>query len=264
MLKEMRKKDIAICIILIAISLISVVSCNNKFQESVEERKATIRTAVKVKDDDLFNYALNTRQGNIVATGEVKAIDPVKFEEMNQEFIYIKKVKEHYVMKTRTVTYTDSEGKIKTKTETYWEWDVVKTEKLKSQEVLLLNKKYPTSKFELPYPNDIDAKKVIDKGDFRYGYIYLKSDVRVSYEVIPKSYETTFLAKVGDSGLESTDKNKILLSNTTYSNFMESELKDSLIDKILFIIFLILVPSLLVGVYINVIVLGDFKVRRRY
>ena len=251
----MRKKDLVICILLIAFSLIAIVSCNSKYQESVEERKSTIRTAVKVKDDDLFDYVLETRQGNIVTTGKVKSVDPVKFEEMNQEFMYVKKVKEKYVMKTRTVTYTDSDGKTNTKTETYWEWDVVKTENVKSQELLLLNKKYPTNMFELPYAKDIEAKKVIDEGDFRYGYVYLKSDVRISYEVVPSSFETTFLAKAGDKRLESVDKNKISLSNTNYSSFMELELNDSLLDKIIFILALIIVPIILVGLYLNFFVL---------
>lgn len=255
MLKEMRKKDIAICILLIAFSLITIVSCNSKYQESVEERKQTIRTAVKVKDNDLFDYVLETRQGNIVANGEVKAIDPVKFEEMNQEFLFVKKSKERYVMKTRTVTYTDSDGKTKTKTETYWEWDEVSSEKVKSEELLLLDKKYPTSKFELPYSKDIDAKNVIDKGDFRYGYIYLKSDIRVGYEVIPKSFETTFLAKAGDKGLESINKNKIDLKNITYQSFMDKELKDSFFDKFVFVLLLILIPMFLVSIYLKIFVI---------
>lgn len=264
MLKEMKKKDIAICIVLIAFSLITIVSCNSKYQESVEERKSTVRTAVKVKDNDLFDYALETRQGNIVATGEVKAVDPVKFAEMNQEFFFVEKTIEHYVMKTRVVTYTDSKGKTQTKTETYWEWDVVSSEKVKSKKLLLLSKEYPTNKFELTNPKSIEARKILDKGDFRFNYHYLESDVRISYEVIPTRYETTFLAKAGDNGLESINKNKINLSNISYQSFMDRELKDSILDKFIFILAIILIPIIISIGYLKIFVLDEIYIRRRY
>lgn len=264
MLKQIRKKDIAIIIVLIAISLISVVGCQSKIQESSEERKAKIRTAVKVTSDDLFDYSLETRQGNIVATGKVEAVDPVKFEEMNQEFLYVEKTKEHYVMKTRVVSYTDADGKTKTKTETYWEWDTVSTDHLKSSDVMVLSKKYPSDMFKLPYSKNIDAENILDKGDFRYGYIYLKSDVRVSYDVIPKSYETTFIAKAGDKGLESIDKNKIYLGNTNYQSFMDKELKDSWFDKFIFIIILITIPIAVTVIYFKMGVFDDYYTRRKF
>ena len=229
--------------------LLTVVSCHNRTQEAREERKQIVKTAVKVKDNEMFNYSLESRQGNIVASGKVKAAKPVKFEEMNKSFMYVKKVKEKYVMKTRTVTYTDKDGKTHTKTETYWEWDEIDSVSKRSENIVLLGKKYPSKNFELVSARSIDAKEVLDSGDFEYEYNYLASNLRVSYQIVPSEYQTTFVAKSGDKGLESIDKNKIFLSDKNFANFMAKELTDSKLDQFLFVLFLVLVPTALVGGY---------------
>ncbi|MDT2850198.1 hypothetical protein P7H60_13670 [Vagococcus carniphilus] len=252
MKNRISSKDLVVSMILIMFGLLTVVICHNKNQESKEERKQIIKTAVKVKDNEMFNYSLESRQGNIVATGKVKAAKPVKFEEMNKSFMYVKKVKEMYVMKTRIVTYTDADGNTHTKTEVYWEWDVVDSDTTKAESLLLLGEKYSSDKFDLMAAKSIDAKDILESGNFRSRYNYLKSDLRVSYQIVPSEYQTTFVAKASDKGLESINKNKIFLSDKSFLNFMDKELTDSKLDQFIFIVCLILVPTVFVFLYLYI------------
>jgi hypothetical protein len=147
---EVTKREIIASISIIAIMLILGILISGKISEIEMDTNEKYNKALKITDSELFEYGMSTNVGNAFIYGELEAIDPVSYQEVDGEFWTVKKVKERYTQHTRTVTYTDSDGKTKTKTETYWSWDEVGREQLVAEKVKLLGIEFNTSQFDLP------------------------------------------------------------------------------------------------------------------
>lgn len=148
-----------------------------KISDHQQDKVAVYQKALKIKDDtEIFKYAMSTNVGNSLIEGDLFAVDPVSYPEIEGEYLAIEKVKERYVMKTRTVTYTDSKGKTKTKTETYWEWDVVGRENKSATTVNFVGVDFPISKFSFMGTHHLTTLK--ESSHVRYKYYVYPSKVR--------------------------------------------------------------------------------------
>lgn len=155
--------------------------------------------ALQVDDNpELFNYAIETQVGGVLSYGVFKANESVTDSLIEGEYFSMIKNEEHYVMKTRVVTYVDSDGNSKTRTETYWEWDVVKRELFitKTFEYLGRDFNFSTVEFNNHRYNDTVKKKAF-------------SDVRWVYYTIPKEFNAT---------LYSQAESKTIKKNEIYPN----------------------------------------------
>lgn len=165
---EITKREIIVSISIIAILSIIGVIISGKISEKIIDSNEKYNKAIEIEDEELFRYGIRTSVGNAFIYGDLEVIDPVTYPELGGEYSYIEKVKEEYTMHTRTVTYTDSDGKTKTKEETYWTWDVVGRENIKSQKAIFLGIEFNFSKFKNLEESYI---KTINKSfDIRYKY----------------------------------------------------------------------------------------------
>lgn len=118
--------SIVIALLMTGIGFLISTTIHNKVSESNEK----YFKALKIDNvENLFKHAIDTEIGDMISYGTLKANEPVSDPLIDGQYFSIRKIEEHYVKKTRTVTYTDSDGNTRTKTETYWEWDVVKRER---------------------------------------------------------------------------------------------------------------------------------------
>lgn len=156
---EITKREVIASISIIAIMIIVGILIGGKISEYEMDANEKYNKALKISDEELFKYAMDTNVGNAFVYGELKAIDPVTYPDIEGEYLALKKIKERYTEHTRTVTYTDSKGKTKTRTETYWTWDVVDTEKKNSTKVNFLGVDFNASQFHLPGTNYIKTIK---------------------------------------------------------------------------------------------------------
>lgn len=185
---EITKREIVASISIIAILLIIGLLISSRINENIMDANEKYYKAVKIDTKNMLQYGMDTSIGNAFVHGELEAIDPVGYPEIDGDYIYIEKIKERYTMHTRTRTYTVN-GKTKTKTETYWTWDVVDREDKQSKEVSLLGVKFNTIKFRIPSGDYI--KTINESSHIRYKY----------YGYPAKSNVTTF-ANLRDENIE--------------------------------------------------------------
>lgn len=189
---EITKREIIASVTIIAFMLLVGVFISDKINDYVEDSNAKYNKALKIEDEELFKYGMETNIGNAFVYGELKAKDPVSYDGVDGKYLYIKKIDERYTMKTRTVTTTDSKGRTKTKTETYWEWDVVKREEKTAKEVTFLNQEFNSKQFYVPGEEYIKTIKI-------------SSDYRCKYYAIPAVVKGTIFTVLKDNNIGTND-----------------------------------------------------------
>lgn len=164
---EITKREIIASISILAIMLILGIVIGSKITDIQQDNNSKYNKAVKIKDQELFVYSMNTDVGDAFIEGEFKAVDPVSYPELKGEYLLIRKVKERYTMHTRTVT-TRVNGKTHTRLETYWTWDQVDSETKQSSKITFLGEEFNSSKFNLPNPVYLETQK--ESSHVRYKY----------------------------------------------------------------------------------------------
>lgn len=168
---EITLREVIASITILAIMLIIGILIGDSIEDYHSDKIAIYNKALKVKEEDIFRYAMNTNVGNAFVEGEFKALDTVSYDEIEGEYMYIEKVKEKYTRHTRTVTKTrivNGKSKSYTTTETYWTWDVVDRDSKTSNNVTFLGVEFPTSKFYLPSDSYIATIKESSKIRYKY------------------------------------------------------------------------------------------------
>lgn len=154
---EITKREVLASIAIIAMLLIVGLGMSDKISDKIADKNEKYNKAIKIESKELFDYGMRTDVGNAFVYGELKAVDPVTYPEINGEYIFIEKVTEEYTRHTRTVTTADSKGKTHTKTEEYWTWDEIDSESKHSKELMFYGIKFPYKKIYIPEMKYIDT-----------------------------------------------------------------------------------------------------------
>lgn len=157
---EITKREVLASIAIIAMLLIVGLGISDKISDKIADKNEKYNKAIKIESKELFDYGMRTDVGNAFVYGELKAVDPVTYPEINGEYMYVEKVKERYTMHTRTVTYTTGSGKnimTHTRTEHYWTWDEIDSESKHSKELMFCGIKFPYKKIDIPETKHIDT-----------------------------------------------------------------------------------------------------------
>lgn len=162
------KREIIFSIAIIAIMLILGMSISNVISQAEMDRNEMYNQSLQIDTTELFRHGMDTNVGNAFVYGDLVAVDTVTYPEIGGKYMYVKKVKERYTKHTRTVKYTDSNGKTKTRKETYWSWDRVGSEDKQCNEVSFCNIVFDTNKINIPDTYHIDTIK--ESSHVRYKY----------------------------------------------------------------------------------------------
>lgn len=231
---EATKREVLVSIVIVLVLLSLGFLIGNAIHNNASEENEKYFKALKVNNDPaMFNHAINTEIGNMVSYGVFTANDPVSNEMIKGNYFAIRKVEEHYVMKTRVVTYTDSEGNTKTKTETYWEWDEVKREHFATESFTYLDKEFSYGFIPI---NHYSHKETVKDG--------FLSDVRFKFYTIPKEFNGTLYSKAVDKKI--TD-NRLYLHDTIESLIEKKEKSADTQVVVFWIIWSMLIIAAVVG-----------------
>lgn len=182
---EVTKREVmvGVVIVLVLIGLGFILSA--KVHDSVTTNNVKYFRSLKVDNDtELFNYAINTEVGDMLSYGKFKANEPVSDPLIDGEYFALRKIEEHYVRKTRTVTYTDANGKTKTKQETYWTWEERGREHFNTETFNYLGRDFD---IDIVKVNNYQYKDTVKEG--------LLSNVRYKFHIIPKEFQGTMYSK---------------------------------------------------------------------
>lgn len=225
---------------------------SGKVTDKASDKAEVYSKALKIKDADMFNYAVSTRQGALITEGEFEAVDPVKFDEMTESFAYVTKTREDYVQKIRHIPEErDSKGNVTSpaRTEIYWEWDVTGRNSLSSKKLSFFEKEYDTTKFSLIRSKSLYAEDFVKGASGRY--LKTSSSTRYSYSGVPKAFSGSFVGVAGDDGLKSLDgKDKIILYSASIEDHIENASKGELRASMFFWLVWIMLTGGIIYAYV--------------
>lgn len=147
---------------------------------------------MRIEDDtELFRYGMRTNIGDAFVHGDLTAVDPVSYPEIDGLYGSMTKVTERYTRHTRTITIRDSNGKTHTKTEEYWTWDAIDHEYRNATTISYLGVEFPYGTIEYFPENYITTIK-------------LSSSLRDKYYGSDISYTGTLFASLNDNTISKT------------------------------------------------------------
>lgn len=220
-------REILASLVIIAVMLMLGFKIGEKVTDAINDRNYRYDKAIQIEDADIFQYCINTNVGDAFVCGDLIALDPVSYSEIDGQYLYISKVEEHYNMHIRTYTTTDSKGHTQTHTEIYYSWDHYKTQRKQSENVTYCGVNFPSNKFELPNSNYLTT-------------IRESSTVRFKYYIIPTEMTGTIFTEIKN--------NTISDSNHIYVDKSIEDVKNSLESSSWLIVFWIFWTMVIVGV----------------
>lgn len=203
---EITKREILASISIIAVMILIGVLISNKISEHQMDKNEIYNKAVKVENQELFQYGMDTNVGNAFVYGNLEAVDTVTFEEIGGEYLYVEKVEEHYNMHTRMVTKTRTNSKGETETyeeeEIYYSWDYYDSWEKQSKKIKFCGIEFNNNKIDLPTSKYITTDES------------LFSDIRFVYYGTPTKLTGTIFTCL---------KDKSISDNTKFYNNMNIE-----------------------------------------
>lgn len=172
---EITIREILASVSIIAVMLLIGFVISGKISNHILDQNERYNKAVKIEDSELFEYGMRTNIGDAFVYGQLQAVDPVSYPEIEGSYISIAKCKERYTEHVRTVTKTDSNGNQYTETETYWTWDRIGTEEKTCSEINFLGHVFSSDKFDLPSKDYIDT--LMESYYIRYVYYGVGSEL---------------------------------------------------------------------------------------
>ena len=170
---EVTSREIIVSIAIIAAFLIGGFLISGRIQDSIDDANMKYNTAVKIDCSDsneLFVYGMRTNIGNTFVYGELIAVDPVSYPDIDGEYMEVKKTKEKYTRHTRQVAHTRTvNGRTQTyyTTEVYYSWDYAGSESKKCAKVRFCDVEFSSDRIDLPPLEHIDTQTF---GNIRYIY----------------------------------------------------------------------------------------------
>ena len=186
---EITKREIIVSISILALMIIFGFSISEIIADRVEDKKRMYNQALQVDSKELFEYGMETNVGNAFVYGTLKAVDPVTFEEIGDNWLWIEKERQEYRKHEREVRHEDKDGNVYYTTEDYWTWDTVYSEELHSERITFLGVEFDYIKIKKPYSKYIKS-------------IYQSSKVRYEYWGTTPEHTGTIFTKLSDGTIE--------------------------------------------------------------
>jgi hypothetical protein len=170
-------------------------------------------TAVQADSTDRFNYAVDSRQGNVLASGIFTAKTPVSMPNVSGEYFSIERIKERYTQHTQTYECGTTEVP-QTCTRTYYTWDYRGSEDTQAAVLSLHDREYPSEIFSVSGTRrlDCDVMQLNCKRGYEYentGWFTSEGDLRWYYRVKDTSFFGTILVDTAEGTLKPISGGKI-------------------------------------------------------
>lgn len=192
---EITKREVLASVSIVAVMLLIGFLISGKIQNSIMDNNERCNKAVKIEDEELFRYGMDTNVGDAFVYGDLKAVDTVTYPEIGGEYIFCEKVEERYERHEEEVTKTDPDGNEYTETEVYYEWETENEESLHAKEIEFCGSIFPYGKIDLPHSKHI---KTIP-GDKVYSWESgERVKVRFVYYGVSTKYKGSIFANLKD------------------------------------------------------------------
>ena len=241
---EITKREVLASISIIAVMLLIGFLISGEISNSIMDDNEKYNKAVKIKDEDLFRYGMDTNIGNAFVYGKLESVDTVTYPEIGGKYIYIKKIEERRERHERKVKKKDSKGKEYTETEVYYSWDTENTESLHAKEIKFCGTTFDYEKIKLPFSKYI---KTIP-GDKVYSWESgERVKVRFVYYGVKTKYKGTIFADLKDGTIP--DKTHFYKNSSLNDTVEMFETNATVAMVIFWIIWIMLTGAVVYGFY---------------
>ena len=189
---KIKKREVILSLAIIAVMFILGFLISGKIEDAQNDKNAIYNKAVHIDNTELFQYGMDTNVGNAFVYGELNAIDTVSFDEIGGQYMYIKKVEEHYNRHTRIVTTTVN-GKTQTRIEVYYSWDYYDSWSKHSEKISFCGIEFDYEKIDIPFAYYITTIKK-------------SSNVRYVYYVVDIKYIGTIYTSLFDGTISDNSR----------------------------------------------------------
>ena len=192
---EITKREALASVSIVAVMLLIGFLISGKIQNSIMDDNEQYNKAVKIENEELFQYGMDTNVGDAFVYGDLKAVDTVTYPEIGGEYIFVKKVEERRERHEEKITEKDSKGKEHTRIRVYYKWETENVESLHAKEIKFCGSTFPYGKIALPHSKHI---KTIP-GDKVYSWESgERVKVRFVYYGVKTKYKGTIFADLRD------------------------------------------------------------------
>ncbi len=201
---EITKREILASISIIAVMLLIGVLISGKISEHQMDKNEMYNKAVKIESTDIFKYGMRTNVGNAFIYGDLESVDTVTYPELDEKYMYVKKVKEKYTRHTKRVKSGNTYH-----TKTYWTWDKVSSDSIRCKKIKFCGVQFSSKKIKIPETHYIDTIKV-------------SSHIRYKYYGTNTKFTGTIFTDLRDNTISNDTEfyNKMDISNTV--EYLES------------------------------------------
>lgn len=252
-------KRITIVVLGLVVVCLSAFGIKGHMDSDGYKNQVNYTTAVQATNRDLFNYAVDSQQGRVLASGQFLATGNLaKFDEMTKGFTYVARTRQHYTMHTSLYRCGKS-----TCTRVYYTWDDRETDSKYADKVTLYGREYNASLFNFGHFTrstnacGITAKNT-NTGFFstKHGcenswlsgeYYYPDNDNRYYYAVVPTRFTATFLASTYAT-LKPFNESRITLQDKNIGQIIKDVGKYKLIGFWVLVVILIVLSGL--GIFV--------------
>ncbi len=231
---EITKREVLASVSIVAVMLLIGFLISGKIQNSIMDKNERYNKAVKIEDEELFRYGMDTNVGDAFVYGDLEAVDTVTYPEIGGEYMYVEKKEEHYNMHTRVYTTTDGKGHTTTHTQVYWSWDYAGGEDMQCKEVSFCGIVFDSNKIELPSADYIDTIKE-------------SSRVRYKYYGTGVKFKGTIFTELKDKTI--SDNTHFYQSRTINETVEHLELKEVFWQVLFWIFWIGLIGAVVYGFY---------------
>lgn len=142
---EITLRELIFSIFIVGIMFLIGFFISENITKSVNDRILKYRQAAQISTPDEVLHAYNTDVGWAYVQSSFDAVDPVKNEHLEGEYMRIVENYQHLTMHTQVYTVYDQKGRPHTRIRTYWSWDTVRTSSTNSQNVVFSGVTLPYS-----------------------------------------------------------------------------------------------------------------------
>lgn len=224
-----KKEYLIICILLILLLGVGGYTYD-KVSSETHAKAQLYLTAIQAVTADQFNYAVDSKQGNVLTTGVFKAVEPITHDELKGGYYRVKKIYQEYRMHTYTYPCGTAESP-QICTGTYWSWDRVNSDTETAKELSLHSRKYPSSLFSYEESRRVSCDVITV--ECRKKYVYTSSDKRHYYNVTDTTFTGTIAVNTLSALRPMEGSGKILIKSQSMQSLVdEHQSKKTLITFI--------------------------------
>lgn len=230
---EITPREILASITLIAVMLVFGIVISSNIDNSILDKNEEYNHALKIKNDDVFQYSMETNVGNAFVYGKLEPVDTVTYKEIGGKYYYIRKIREEYRRHEKTERVKDSKGKVHYRKRVWYSWDDMWRESKTCKKIKFAGKKFNEDKID--FIGSHYLKRIYHSSRVRYEY----------YGMEAKPVKGTVYTKLKNNTMTTCD-----LSATNLHETVESYKSSGEVWKWIFWMFwIILTGGLTYGFY---------------